>query len=552
MSLFGSSQPQQTSSLFGSSQSQQTSSLLGSSQPQQSSSIFGSAQSNQTQKPNLFGSLNTNTNSFGQASSAASAPATQAPSGGSLFDRITPAPAKPATSLFGAPAQSPAQQTGGSLFGSAGQQNQQQQTQGSSLFGNAGQQNQQPQTQGSSLFGALGGNTQQSSGTNTNTLGGSTLFGGGSSLFGGNTGQQNQKQGSGLFGANTGQQNQQQGNSLFGTNTSRPSQQQGSSLFGTNTGQQNQQQGSNLFGTNIGQQNQQPGGSLFGGFGSTTQQPNQPQPAQQQGSSLFGTLGQSMQQQQQPQSSQSGVLGQLSLGLSQNAYPRQKTVMEQMELAYLKWHPLAPQTLFQTYLYNAIDPDLAPFYGPTARDDETKWEEALRNKPSPGTIPIAVRGFFELGKRAVGQKQHLDILNGRLVEIQDGLQLLMRKHDIEFTTRTEECRRKHLRLSARCLSLAARTQVLRNRGYALDNSEEELRKKLLTLEHSVFDPALSGRGEEIWARMVTIRERGRLLEREMKMAGQVVEQGQQGGEIDAAVMKRCREVSLLCTHDLSL
>ena len=214
--------------------------------------------------------------------------------------------------------------------------------------------------------------------------------------------------------------------------------------------------------------------------------------------------------------------------------------MDQMELAFLKWHPQSPNTLFQTYLYNAIAPDLAPFYGPTPRDDEAKWEEALRNKPSPDTIPVAVRGFYELGKRAVGQYQHLNILGGRLVEIKEGLALLLRRHDLEFSTRAVECRRRHLRLSRKCLSLAAKTQLLRNRGYALDNSEEELRKKLKALENTVFDPALSGRGEEIWARMVSIRERGRLLERELKQTGQTMEQDGQG--IDEAVMKRCKEV----------
>ena len=237
-------------------------SLFGSSQPQQSSTLFGSTTNNQAQKPNLFGSLNTNTGSaFGQpASSSSSAPATQAPSGGSLFDRITPAPAKPTTSLFGASTESPQQSTG-SIFGNAGQQNQQQQPQGGGLFGGLGANTQQSSgtnTLGGSTFGSLGTNTQQSSGTNT--LGGSTLLGGGSSLFGSNTGQQNQQQ----------------------------------------SGQQ--------------------GGSLFGGFGQTTSQQNQPQAGQQQGTSLFGTLGQSTQQ--QPQSTQQGGLGQSILSPQQNPQPR--------------------------------------------------------------------------------------------------------------------------------------------------------------------------------------------------------------------------------------
>ncbi len=82
-------------------------------------------------------------------------------------------------------------------------------------------------------------------------------------------------------------------------------------------------------------------------------------------------------------------------------------------------------------------------------------------------------------------------------------------------------------------------QVLKNRGYALDSGEEELRKRLVVLEGMICDPALSGRGEEIWARMVSIRERGRMLEREFEKAGRNMDKG---GEIDEAVFKRCREV----------
>ena len=53
----------------------------------------------------------------------------------------------------------------------------------------------------------------------------------------------------------------------------------------------------------------------------------------------------------------------------------------------------------------------------------------------------------------------------------------------------------------------------------MDGPEEDLRQKLLTLEKQVFDPALEGRGEEIWARMVSLRERGRALQHEMERRG---------------------------------
>ena len=75
----------------------------------------------------------------------------------------------------------------------------------------------------------------------------------------------------------------------------------------------------------------------------------------------------------------------------------------------------------------------------------------------------------------------------------------------------------------------------------MDGPEEELRNKLLLLERSVLDPALNGRSEEIWARMVSVRERGRLLQREFEMVGRVPSR-EQGQVVDEEVMKRVKKV----------
>ena len=141
------------------------------------------------------------------------------------------------------------------------------------------------------------------------------------------------------------------------------------------------------------------------------------------------------------------------------------------------------------------------------------------------------------------QAEALAMLQGRLHEINDGLNTLLQKHDLSISIRAAECRRRHLRLSRQCLGLAAKTQLLRNRGYAMDSAEEELRKKLLLLERSVLDPSLNGRGEEIWARMVSVRERGRLLQRGFEKAGR----GMQGKEqvVDEEVIRRVKKVRLL-------
>ncbi|KAG8526287.1 uncharacterized protein KY384_000280 [Bacidia gigantensis] len=373
-----------------------------------------------------------------------------------------------------------------------------------------------------------------------------------SNLFGSLNTNNTTQQGGGLFGSTTSQPAQTGG--LFGSTPSQPA--QGGGLFGSTTSQpaaggglfgstSQPQQGGGLFGSTqpaktgsgiFGQPQVQQG--LFGSLGSTAYQPPP------QGSGIFRSFGQPAQQAQQTQQ-QGSVLGQPQsqsrLFQDSQIAPRQKSVTDQIELAYAKWNPQSPHTPFQTYLYNAVAPESAPFYGPGPQDDEVKWEEALAKKPSPGAVPVAARGFEELSFRMKSQYQNLNVLQGRLHEINEGLNALLQKHDLDLSIRTAECKRKHLVLSRQCLSLAAKTQMLRNRGYAMDAAEEELRKKLLLLERTAFDPALSGKGEEIWARMVSVRERGRQLQQVYEKAGRGLTEAKSGG-IDEEVMKRAKKI----------
>ena len=221
---------------------------------------------------------------------------------------------------------------------------------------------------------------------------------------------------------------------------------------------------------------------------------------------------------------------------------------EQMELVFKKWDPASRESLFHTYLYNSVDENHAPFFRPGLEDNEEKWEEALRKRPDGKSIPILCKGFNELAHRIVRQNEVLLVLQGRLHEINNGLSDLLRRHDLQISARATECRKRHLRISQKTLALAAKVQVLRNRGYAMDSAEEELRQKLLLLERSVFDPALDGRSEEIWARMVSVRERGRQLQREFEKAGRDLEK-EKGGGIDQEVMKRAKKVCLYSSHE---
>ncbi|KAL8773930.1 MAG: hypothetical protein Q9209_001360 [Squamulea sp. 1 TL-2023] len=371
----------------------------------------------------------------------------------------------------------------------------------SSLFGN----NQQNQTS-SNLFSNLG------STTNTSQSDTKPLF---SSLG------QPAQQTSSLFGAGglfTGQSKPQpQTSSLFGN------QQNTSNLQNTS----NTQQSTNLFGTKPLGQSQ---GSLFA-----------PQQQQQQQSqpSLFGAT---QQQQQQPQQ-QGSVFGQQNASIFKQVevWPRPRSVADQIEVAFQKWNPDSQISLFQTYIYNFTDPKFVPFCQPGEADNPAKWEEAMSKKPHPGAVPVLVKGFHQLGQRMLLQNQLLKVLQGRLHEINNGLTEMLRRHDLEISVRAAEARKRHLRLNQQCIRLATKAQVLRHRGYALDNAEEELKKKLLALEKKVMDPALNGRGEEIWARMVSVRERGRQLQREFERAGRPLPQKQEQ-TIDEEVLKKATKI----------
>ncbi|KAK9591594.1 Nucleoporin nup57 [Aspergillus fumigatus] len=421
-----------------------------------------------------------------------------------------------------------------------------------SLFGGQSQ-------SGGGLFGSATANKLSPfGGFGSSTTGTQQSTGGG--LFG-STQTQQSSTGGGLFGSNAASQLQQQqtGGGLFGSTTQQKPQTGG--LFGGALGQTQQQQqqtttgGGGLFGSTLGQQKPQ-GGSLFGGLGQQQQQQQQPQP---QGGGLFGGLGATTQQQQQPQQQSlfgGSVLGgqqQPQLGQTTTQQPGSslwspgravtgvhRTVPMQIEIVKNKWDTGSRASPFRTYLYNHVG-DQAPFYQPTAEDDETKWEEALRERPGSGYVPVLVRGFWELGKRAQRQKDFLTMAQTRLHEINNCLTDLLSRHDLKISVKIADCRRKHLVLSKRCLALAAKTQVLRNRGYAMDEAEEELKKKLAQLERSVFNPSLNGRAEEIWARMLAIREHSKRLQAEMEKAGaSTAAQGEE--ELDENTMKTAKKI----------
>lgn len=80
----------------------------------------------------------------------------------------------------------------------------------------------------------------------------------------------------------------------------------------------------------------------------------------------------------------------------------------------------------------------------------------------------------------------------------------------------------------------------------MGGDEEDLRAKLMTLEKSINDPGLGARGEEIWARMLIVQERARLLKSEIEKNGQ-----ETVGILDEEMSRRAKKV--FCTlHEANL
>ena len=206
-----------------------------------------------------------------------------------------------------------------------------------------------------------------------------------------------------------------------------------------------------------------------------------------------------------------------------------------------KWSTQSPECVFQHYFYNHVGESRAPYYRPAPGEDEKKWEAALSKKPGPGYIPVRAVGFFAVATRLKQQAEYLIGYNARMHEINNSLTAMLQKHDLVVSIRTADARRRHQALSRRCMALAAKVQVLRNRGYAMDEAEEELKKKLASLERHVMDPALEGRSEGIWARMVGVRERARALQEDMEMTARVAAKSQPE-TMDGEVLKKAAKV----------
>ncbi|KAJ6262177.1 hypothetical protein Dda_2982 [Drechslerella dactyloides] len=366
---------------------------------------------------------------------------------------------------------------------------------GTGLFGQ--QQQQQQQQQSAARPGGIFGQ----SAANTGAAGGGIF------------GQSTNTNPGGVFGQNTANTGPSGG--VFG----QPAASTGAPLFGQ---PQQQQPGSSIFGQ---QQQQQPGGSVFG-------QPQQQLPSM----SLFGQNQQQQQQQQQQmqqmqqmQQQQIGGGSMFGGGLQQSGFGRTVNPLQQsqaqtpaslvsgqIQRIWEAWNVGDPGCQFQTYLYNQADNEvIANSYEPGPGEDKIKFDAAMRKRPNPKAVPVLVRGFNDLQHRMQQQENQIKVYRATLHGINNRLVELSRNHDLKTTIKLAEAVSRHQQLAHRTLSLSAKVQVLKNRGYALQPEEEQLRKRLEALMKTVSDPGVNGRMNEIWARMQIINQKAKQMEHEI-------------------------------------
>jgi nuclear pore complex protein Nup54 len=218
-----------------------------------------------------------------------------------------------------------------------------------------------------------------------------------------------------------------------------------------------------------------------------------------------------------------------------------------MKLVTEKWDPASPNCVFKHYFYNKVDEAHIPFYKPSAHEDPREWEEALQNKPAPGFMPVLCSGYTGLADRLKTQKLANSEFNTRLHQINGSLDAILQRHELETEVRALAARRRQTTIGERCLALAAKVQVLRNRGYALSGDEDDLSGRLQSLEREVQDPAVGAREEELWSRLIVLREYADRLAKEKDKPSSA-----DGESLDEETEAKAKRVSSFLFYVLSI
>lgn len=210
-----------------------------------------------------------------------------------------------------------------------------------------------------------------------------------------------------------------------------------------------------------------------------------------------------------------------------------------MKYVWERWNERDPNCVFKHYFYNKVDEGKVPLYKPQPGENPTEWEEALQNKPATGFMPVLCTGFAGAADRMKTQSKAIAEFNRRMHAINNDLDIILQRHELETDVRALAARRRQATIAQRLVALAARAQLLRNRGYALSGDEDDLQARLQQLEKEVLDPATAAREEDLWSKLIVLREYADQLNREMDKPSSAKEAG-----LDQDTEARAKMVSL--------
>eukprot|EP01119_Soliformovum_irregulare_P024403 TRINITY_DN8743_c0_g1_i1.p1 TRINITY_DN8743_c0_g1~~TRINITY_DN8743_c0_g1_i1.p1 ORF type:complete len:355 (-),score=99.77 TRINITY_DN8743_c0_g1_i1:50-1114(-) len=189
-----------------------------------------------------------------------------------------------------------------------------------------------------------------------------------------------------------------------------------------------------------------------------------------------------------PQTPATGMMPGMTPGmvpaLSMKASPAQK-----IKSLGDAWNRASPDCRFRHMLYNRVPPEDVEKYARPADVNEKLWEQAQNANWDPKhLVPVQATGFGDLQLRIESQQNVTQQQQQLLEEIQQFLTNSQRKHDLDFTIRIDESRRRHAQLSHRMMQLMKKLEVLCSRGYPIVGEEDIFRSKLEMLANQLAQP----------------------------------------------------------------
>jgi len=154
---------------------------------------------------------------------------------------------------------------------------------------------------------------------------------------------------------------------------------------------------------------------------------------------------------------------------------------------------------FTHFFYNLVNPaDVLKHVKPPIVNDKL-WMQALKDNPDPSRLmPLQIRGFVELRQRVEQQDRAAQDQQKALKEIQNCINVIQQKHELNTAVKIQEYRRRHMQLAARVLRIMKKIEIMRSLGYSISLDEEAFRKKLENLYMELNKPTqFKGRLNEL-------------------------------------------------------